>query len=134
MSRSRGIAAAFATMASLVLALGLATPVSAHQTGPPGGCGFDHGCSYRDAHYGTKIWSPSSLGGVCSEDFPDSVNDELSSVYNHATGNDYWLFEDNNWRGDAAGFQDNAFVAHLSSLPGNGDDGFNDDASSCAWA
>jgi hypothetical protein len=127
MSGSRGIALALATMASLVLALGLATPASADQVGPPGDCGFDHGCSYRDSHYGVKIWSPSSLGGVCSNDFPDSVNDELSSVYNHATGNDYWLFEHNNRGGQAAGFANNIFLAHLSVIS------FNDEASSCAW-
>jgi len=127
MSRSRAIALALAAMSSLILTLGLATPASAHQTGPPSGCGFDHGCSYQDSHYGTKIWSPSSLGGVCSNDFPDSVNDELSSVYNHATGNDYWLFEHNNLGGQAVGFQNNAFLAHLSDLS------FNDEASSCLW-
>jgi hypothetical protein len=127
MNRPRGIALAVAAMASLVFGLGLASPASAHQTGPPADCGFDHGCSYQNAHYGAKIWSPSSIGGVCSNDFPDSVNDELSSVYNHATGNDYWLFQNNNRRGDAVGFQNNAYLAHLSDVD------FNDRASSCAW-
>src|SRR5690606_14249192 len=119
----------FAALATLLLTLGVVSPASAHQTGPPTDCGFDHACSYRDAHYGVKIGSPSGLGSICHANFSQvpGLNAQLSSVYNHATGRDYWLFEHANVAGRAVGFGNYAFLAHLSDV------NFNDVASSCLW-
>lgn len=119
----------FAAIVGLLFALVTVLPASAHETGPPSDCGFDHACSYKDAHYGNKIWSPSGTGSVCHNDFSliSGLNDELSSVYNHATNKFYQLFEHRNQGGFWVVFSNNAFLAHLSEF------GFNDEASSCRW-
>ena len=139
-TRGRRILSAVVALAAGSAVALYANPATAHENGPPSGCGTGHACQYKDIHFGTKIFSPAIIPGGYQQEEPDfstlsGVNDQISSDYNNTTHAVFFLYEHSAAQGRGSGLVQGPSVhaAHFETIAKGSGGNWNDKASSNCW-